>query len=421
MAKADGEWAVLDVADRRSRQLEQVTLALAADLTTGAVGDAIVSVFKDLFGAAYVTVMLLADDGRTVRFLRLQAVPDEVARLMAEIPRGSRSATSDAINGREAVFHPDLAHYLGDYPHLEAATRALGVQALAHLPLLGGERLLGVLSISWIDPQPFTPEDRRLLSTVAELCAIAVRRAELFEQKSEITTMLQRAILPRSLPDYADIQLAARYLPAEAEVEVGGDWYDAFEGPDGTLWMSVGDIGGHGVEAAAAMAELRSSVRAAAFAGLGPAGCLDVLDGLLTASSDGQVATAIVVRFEPDAGQLTWSSSGHLPPVLRYSTGPVQLLDDKLGPMLGLGLTGRQHGTVAFPPGTTLVLYTDGLVENRGEDLDVGLHRLADAVADPGPRLRSPGEVADATLAASLAGGQRQDDLCVLVAVRQAA
>ena len=421
MAKPAAEWAVLDDADRRSRQLEQVTLALAADLTTGAVGDTIVSVFTDLFGAAYATVMLLGDDGRTVRFLRLQAVPDEVARLMAEVPRGSRSATSEAIAGRAAIFHPDLDHYLGDYPHLEAATRALGVQALAHLPLLGGDRVLGVLSISWVDPQPFAAEDQRLLSTVAELCAITVRRAELFEQKSEITTMLQRAILPRSLPTYGDIQLAARYLPAEADVEVGGDWYDAFEGPDGTLWLSVGDIGGHGVEAAAAMAQLRNSVRAAAFAGLAPAACLDVLDGLLTASSDGQVATAIVARYEPDAGQLTWSSSGHLPPVLREATGPARLLDDKLGPMLGLGLTGRQHRTVAFPPGSTLVLYTDGLVENRGEDLDVGLRRLTEAVTDPGHQPRSPGEVADATLAASLAGGQRQDDLCVLVAVRQAA
>jgi serine phosphatase RsbU (regulator of sigma subunit) len=421
VTEANGERAVLDDADRRSRQLEEVTLALAADLTTGAVGDTIVSVFKDLFGAAYATVMLLADDGRTVRFLRLQAVPNEVARLMAEIPRGSRSATTDALSRREPIFHPDLSCYLSDYPHLEAATRALGVQGLAHLPLLGGDRTLGVLSISWVDPQSFSTGDRRLFSTVAELCAIAIRRAELFEQKSEMTSMLQRAILPRRLPNYGDIQLAARYLPAEAELEVGGDWYDAFEGPDGSLWMSVGDIGGHGVQAAAAMAELRSSVRAAAFAGLGPAGCLDVLDGLLTASSDGQVATAIVVRFEPEAGQLTWSSSGHLPPVLRERTGPVRLLDDQLGPMLGLGLTGRQYSTVAFPPGTTLVLYTDGLVENRGEDLDVGLRRLAEAVADPGRPPRSPGEVADATLAASLAGGQRQDDLCVLVAVHQAA
>ena len=418
MTKPDGEWAVLEDADRRSRQLEQVTLALAADLTTGGVGDTIVSVFQDLFGAAYATVMLLADDGRTVRFLRLQPVPDEVARLMAEIPRGSRSATGDALSQREAVFHPDLEHYLADYPHLDAATRALGVQALAHLPLLGGDRVLGVLSISWADPQPFGAEDRRLFSTVAELCAIAVRRAELFEQKSEITSILQRAILPRSLPDYRDIQMAARYLPAEADVEVGGDWYDAFEGPDGTLWLSVGDIGGHGVDAAAAMAQLRSSVRAAAFAGLAPGACLDVLDGLLTASTDGQVATAVVARFEPDSGQITWSSSGHLPPVVRAPTGPARLLDDKLGLMLGLGLTGRRDLTVDFPPGTTLVLYTDGLVENRGEDLDVGLERLTEAVSNPGHRPRSPGEVADATLAASLAGGQRQDDLCVLVAVR---
>jgi serine phosphatase RsbU (regulator of sigma subunit) len=400
--------------------MEQVAAALADALTTGAVGDAIVSVFQKTFRAAYVAVMLLTDDGRSVRFLRLQAVPDEVARLMAEIPRQARSATSDALSRRQPVYHPDLELYLGDYPHLEAATRALGVQALAHLPMLIGERVLGLLSISWTEPQPFRAGERRLLSAVARLCAMAIHRAELFEQKNEITSMLRRALLPDSLPGYGDVRLAARYLPAEADVEVGGDWYDAFEGPGGMLWMSVGDIGGHGVEAAATMAQLRSSLRATAFAGLEPAGCLDVLDRLLAATTDSQVATAIVMRFEPLTGCLTWSNSGHLPAVRRPASGPPVLMEERLGPMLGLGFGTRLDAMASFEPGETLVLFTDGLVENRGEDLDVGLARLVDAVADPGQAARPPGEVADATLAASLAGGQRQDDLCVLVAVRQA-
>jgi len=410
--------AELRAAISRADQLQSVSTALAEAQTTAGVGEAVVALFEGLFGADFVTVMLLAADARTVRFLRLQAVPDAVARLMAEVPRAAPSATSDALRRREDIFHSTLVEYLSDYPHLEAATRALGVRALAHLPLVAAGRLLGLLSISWRDERDFGPHDRLLLRNVASQCALAIQRTELVEQKTEITSILQRAILPQTLPRFPGVRLAARYLPAEANAEVGGDWYDAFAGPDGALWLSVGDVGGHGVSAASGMAQLRSAVRATAFAGLAPAAALDVLDRLLTSTGDGQVASAVVARFEPQSDRVTWSSSGHMPPVRQRSQGGTDLLDVVLGPLLGLDLGGRTEAQFSFGPGDVLVLYTDGLVENRGEDLDVGLSRLLDAVAvrrDP----PDPGEVADAALASSLAGVARQDDLCILVAVRE--
>lgn len=413
--------AELQAAVVRAETIQAVTAALADVLTTAEVGDTIVSLAQGLFGATYATVMLLDTDGRKVRFLRVQPVPEAVARLMAEVPRSAASATSQVMATRQDLFHPDLDHYLSDYPHLEAATRALGVQALAHLPLVAGSRLLGLLSLSWREPQPFGPEDRRMMRTVAGQCSLAVQRAELSEQQSEITAMLQRAILPQELPHFADVHLAARYLPAEAGVEVGGDWYDAFPGPDGTLWLSVGDVGGHGVAAASTMGLLRNAVRAGVFAGLAPGAVLDMLDRLLAATGgDDLAATAVVLRFDPVSETLTWSSSGHMPPVFRPAEGGAFLLDETLGALLGVGLEGRSDRRRRLGPGDMIVLYTDGLVENRGEDLDVGLGRLVQAVDVPRDRPGAAGDVADAALASSLGGSQRQDDLCILVAIRPA-
>ncbi|HET6794489.1 MAG TPA: SpoIIE family protein phosphatase [Acidimicrobiales bacterium] len=407
-------------AETRAERLRQLISLLGDALTTQAVGDSIVSRAGDLFGSAYATVMLLSEEGRTVRFLRLQPIPDDVARLIAEVPRESPSATADALVKREPVFHRSLAEYLADYPHLAAATRALGVRALAHLPLEAGGRVIGVLSLSWVDERDFDPPERRFLATAAGHTALAFQRAELYEQKSEMATVLQRAVLPRRLPVVRDFRLAARYLPAELGVEVGGDWYDAFAGPDGRLWISVGDVGGHGVEAASVMGQLRNAIRAVSFTGLGPAATLDVVDRMLAAqpetSDDTVVATAVVGVLDRETGRLSWSSAGHMPPVLMRAEEEPVLLEELHGPLLGVGLSGRRVGEVTLGPGDMLVLYTDGLVEVRDDTLEAGMARLLAALRQPASA--GPSAAADRALAASLAGVERRDDLCVLAVQR---
>jgi serine phosphatase RsbU (regulator of sigma subunit) len=337
---------------------------------------------------------------------------------MAKIPPTAPSATADALNRREPVFHRSLAEYLGDYPHLREATEALGVRALAHLPLISGEKLGGVLSLSWTEEQSFEPDDRRFLSTMASQCALAVERAELFEQKSQVASILQRAILPRRLPRSRLVRLAARYLPAEAGMEVGGDWYDAFYGPDDRLWFSVGDVAGHGVEAASVMGQLRNTIQATAYADLDPAAGLDVADRLLAGLADQAehiaVATAIVGALDPTTGRLSWSNAGHPPPVLIRAVGPPVVMDERHGTLLGISHPGRVLGSALLGPGDVLVLYTDGLIEKRDEDLDVGLSRLVEAVSQSSVP-EEPGAVADHALASSLSGVTRRDDLCLLV------
>jgi Stage II sporulation protein E (SpoIIE)/GAF domain len=362
-------------------------------------------------------VLLLDVDRRSVRFLRLEPVPDEVARLMAKIPTNLPSATAEVLGRRRPVYHRNLAEYLSDYPHLREATEALGVKALAHLPLMAADKLLGLLSLSWSEERSFEEGERRFLTTMASQCTLAVQRAELFEEKSEVAAILQRAILPRQLPHSPHVRLAARYLPAEAGIDVGGDWYDAFHGPDHRLWFSVGDVAGHGVAAASIMGQVRNAIHATAYADLDPAAGLDVTDRMLShlddPADDPAVATAIVALLDPTTGRLAWSNAGHPPPVLMPAAGPPVLMDERHGPLLGIGYAGRKLGAAHLGPGDLMLLYTDGLVESREQALDVDLRRLLQALAQSPPS-EGPNAVADHALASSLSGITRRDDLCVL-------
>ena len=395
-----------------------LTESLADAITTQQVADVALEVARTLLGVEYATVMLLDAERRAVSFLRLLPVPAEVARLMAQIPPGATSPPVEVLNTHRAIFHGTREQYLADYPHLRAATEALDVEALVNLPLMAAGQALGLISLSWVDPRQFDEDERRFLGAFAGELAVAFHRASLFEQKDQITSLLQRAVLPESLPHYEDIELAARYLPAESGIEVGGDWYDAFVAPDGSLWLSVGDVGGHGTEAATLMGELRHAARGAAFAGLDPAGALDVIDRLVVATTDGLVATAVIVRVDGTSGRLTWANAGHLPPLFLPAQGEGRLLEDRLGALLGLGDAGRTHSEIQLDPGGALILYTDGLVENRGEDLTVGMGRLLDGLEGHAETWGAE-LLADRTLAISLAGTERLDDLCVLVAYRR--
>ena len=407
--------SVAEMADHTELLLDLAT-QLGGAVTTQQVGDVVAAFSTERLGTAYASVLLLDEAPGLVRYLRVQPLPDEVTTLMARIPPNSPSATTDALIRRAPVLHGTLDGYLSEYPHLREATMALGVRSLAHLPMVSGDRNLGIISLTWVDEQEFGPEDHGFLATVAGECALAIQRAELFEQKSELATVLQRAILPRDLPESDRVRLSARYLPAEASVEVGGDWYDAFYGPDDQLWLSVGDVGGHGVEAASVMGQLRNAVRAGAFADLGPARALDVVDRLLDRLHDVDVdtvlATAVVATIDPHSGTMAWSSAGHLPPVLMRAGGAAELMEEHHGPLLGVAHPGRVTGELHLDPGDVVVLYTDGLVENRGESLDDGLARLLAALGrEPAG---NPSVVADRALASSLAGTERRDDLCIL-------
>lgn len=215
-----------------------------------------------------------------------------------------------------------------------------------------------------------------------ELQRVNEQLREAHQRERQAALTLQDAMLHSpDLPGHSDI--AVRYLPATASLNVCGDWYDVVDLSEDTYTVAVGDVVGHGLEAAGVMGMLRSALSGAVRALHDPAAAMDVLDGYAEIFPGALASTAVKVVVDDRRKRITYASAGHLPPLFCHPDGTVDLLDQATNPPLGvLGEQGdRPHTTVSYSPGDTLVLYSDGLVERRGEDIDVGLHRLTDVVA----------------------------------------
>ncbi|HEY2302082.1 MAG TPA: SpoIIE family protein phosphatase [Acidimicrobiales bacterium] len=405
----------------RAQQLQAIMTALGEAMTLDHVVEVVLEQTRELLGTLFVGLMVFGDDGHSVRLVRLDQLPDGLVERWVEAGQEGSSPLGDAIAGRRPLFHGSRQAHTEDYPHLDGVAEALGGQASASLPLVAGGRVIGALALAWSEEHAFDAEERTFLLTLARQCGEAIQRAVLFEQQHRVATILQRAILPDELPDLEDLRFAARYLPAEEGVEVGGDWYDAFRGPGGTVWLSVGDVGGHGVPAASVMSQLRNSVRACAFAGLGPSGSLDVLDRLLIGTTPDLYATAVVVAYDPRTGTLRWSNAGHPPPLIASPDNAPRVLEAVHGSLLGLNAeTPFGESETEFPPGGLLVLYTDGLIERRGGDLQESLSTLAATISRM-TLTRDVQALCDRVLASAFTGHNKQDDLCLLLAQRRVA
>ncbi|MEX2195772.1 MAG: SpoIIE family protein phosphatase [Thermoleophilaceae bacterium] len=247
----------------------------------------------------------------------------------------------------------------------------------------------------------------RMIGTALDVTEQREAEQQLAEER-RIAETLQRSLLPAELPTGGDVVVAARYLPATAEV--GGDWYDAMPLPGGGLGLVLGDVSGHGIRAAALMAELRHSLAAYVFDGREPAEAADRLDRLLRERGHQHIATLVYGVLEP-GGVFRYVSAGHLPPLV-IDDGGARLLEPEPGPPLGVGAD-YTEGSCHVPPGALLVLYSDGLVERRDEVLDVGLERLR-ALAAAGPR--DPEELCDHLVAGLVPAEGGDDDVAVMVA-----
>lgn len=243
-----------------------------------------------------------------------------------------------------------------------------------------------------------------------ELATLAAEQQAREEHAAALA--LQRAVLPSSLPQTEDIRLTARYLPAD--LMVGGDWYDAIALPGGRLFLSIGDVAGHGHESAQLMGRLSNAARIAARLGHRPAEIIDILPDVLRASDPRGLATCICATVD-SGGILTLAAAGHLPPLIKHPDGTVDRIRPPLLPPISDLVTSGQECQIELEPGAMLVLYTDGLIERRSEAIDISLDRLIDTVASiPGG---SPEEVADALLSTIPTG--QEDDVCLLVLQRE--
>lgn len=215
--------------------------------------------------------------------------------------------------------------------------------------------------------------------------AMALVVARLYEREHQVADTLQRSFLPDTLPQVDGAVLAARYLPGSQEADVGGDWYDAVSFPDGRLLLVIGDVEGHGVRAAAAMGQLRNALRAYAFEGALPGQALARLNRLVEDSGETRFATVLCVSVCPARQQIRYASAGHPPPLLIRPDGTTAFLTEALSPPVGVSPDGTfAEATAELEPGSTLVLYTDGLVERRDAGLDEGFRLLARAAERSG-------------------------------------
>ncbi|MFI6072948.1 SpoIIE family protein phosphatase [Actinoplanes sp. NPDC051343] len=268
---------------------------------------------------------------------------------------------------------------------------------------------LGELRVWW---GPSDPPDRIMLTQLARLIGLRLGNAKLYEAEHRIASTLQHSLLPHTLPRMPGAIVASRYLPGSSEAEVGGDWYDAIVGADDQLFLVIGDVVGKGVQAAAGMGQLRNALRAYILEGFDCGAALTRLNRLVDNLGRRQFATVVCVRFDPRTQQLHYSSAGHPPPVLaapgKHGTF---LYTSALGPPIG-ALADSVYPTLTseLSPGSRLLLYTDGLVEDRNVGIDTGLAELTDDMAQPGEHVE---DLLDRLLG-KVAGRTRRDDIALL-------
>jgi serine phosphatase RsbU (regulator of sigma subunit)/anti-sigma regulatory factor (Ser/Thr protein kinase) len=296
---------------------------------------------------------------------------------------------------------------------LQSLLASADMESVLGLPLILDRQLLGVLYVGSRVSRPFSEDDAALLQLVGDRVALAVDRARLFEQERHIAETLQRSLLPEQLPQIPGMDVAVRYLPAGAGMEVGGDWFDMLELGDGRVALAMGDVVGRGVRAAALMGKLRTSLEAYAFDGRSPEQVVERLHSLMERQHRSEMATLLYVVIEPDRASAELACAGHMPLLIRGASGEARFPAGDVSPPLGaLPFVRFQASRVDLEPGSSLLLFTDGLVEVRGTSIELRLEELRRAV-ETGPS--APEALCDVLLERMLGHEEPQDDVALLV------
>ncbi|MDP9497834.1 MAG: SpoIIE family protein phosphatase [Actinomycetota bacterium] len=398
---------------RRADQLLALGQAFAEVLTVDEVTAVTQAQVLPLLGAAGGALVLVDEASACCRSTGWSGVSDGFAQRWARYPMEPATPAVDAYRSGQPVVLESLAEARERYPHLADDLVRIGRHTVVAFPLVAGGRRLGALGANFTD-RTLTPRERSFLATVAAMCAQALVRAQQFDAEKRSVDALQRHLLPRSLPVVPGVEIAVRYASSEAGVDIGGDWFDVVPLSGEAVGLVIGDVEGHDVEAAALMGLVRSAMRAYALEGHPPALILDRTNAYLSGLHAERLVTAAYVQVHPAERLVVAASAGHPAPMTVAPGGPVQTLPVDTGPPLGAVPSSLSwpETTSTVAAGSTLVAFTDGLVEERGADLDVGLERVRRAL------LRSASEgveqIAADLLAARPAGNR--DDIAVLVA-----
>jgi len=409
----------LSAAALRTARLQQATSMLAEALTVEQVVEVITEVGRSAIGADRSAVALLDPERLRVRTVNPDGMPDSLGHPGGDIPLDIPSVVTLAITTRRPVLveNPDgLRRTFADVADLDLFLAHTDERAWVGMPLLAAGSAIGALRFSFSRPRKITDEERVFLEALAGQCALALERASLFEREHTTAETLQRSLLPDRLPSVPGIILDARYLPVTRNMEIGGDWYDAFRLPDGRLAVAAGDVMGKGLSAAAGMGRVRNALRALALTDPRPAAVLAGLDRLFTATElDEQVTTVAYLVFDPVSGEGLAGNAGHPPPLLMSRDAPPRLDLGEAGTPLGWA-SPRQQYVFRLPPGHTAVLYSDGLVENRRRGLHSGLDELVAVAGQATPAVaEDPASLLEYLVDRMLTGYEQDDDVTVLV------
>jgi serine phosphatase RsbU (regulator of sigma subunit) len=388
------------------RGVQAVTDTALAHLTAEDLVATLLSRIRSELRVDAATVLLLDVEGQDLVATASVGLEEEVAQGV-RVPFGGGFAGKVAQQQR-----PMQIEQITPTSVLNEILLDRGVSSVLGVPMIATGHLLGVLHVASLQPRRFTEAEVNLLQVAAERLASATQ-AHLTDIDRTTTLALQRSLLPARRFELPGLQLAARYVPG-AQEGVGGDWYDAFALPSGHTGIVIGDVVGHGLRAAVVMGRIRSALRAYALESNDPADVLSRLDRKISIFEPGAMATAIYVVIEPSLESMHLSVAGHPPPLMAEPDRAAEIV--AVRPDLPLGADprrARRRITLPFPPDALLLLYTDGLIERRGQTLDVQLDRLRAAVT------AAPAETVCARVMSTLIGGEPAvDDVAVLATRR---
>jgi serine phosphatase RsbU (regulator of sigma subunit)/CheY-like chemotaxis protein/anti-sigma regulatory factor (Ser/Thr protein kinase) len=364
---------------RAVRTLQILSDAAMTYLDTDELAAALVDRSAELFGAD-AAVLLLRDEKVPGLSVRARA-----GRLRLDIDGEHVRVGEDVLGGIAATLGGAIlqARNLDEEDRAQAGLDG-DLRSLLVVPLILSGELMGMLLLSAEPEDHFDQSDLELLTLAADRMALAVDHAQRYADGRLLVETLQRSLLPERLPLHPRMHVAARYMPAGLAPQVGGDWYDAVLLDEHRTAVMIGDVVGHGIRAAITMSELRNALRAFAVEGHSPEEALRQLDRVVLATrGHGMVATVLFVVIDAAAGTVTLARAGHPPPALRAVDGSVRFLETKR--TLPLGVDPDEvpsQETYPINPGETLLLFTDGLVERRGEPITDSFDRLLDALGE---------------------------------------
>lgn len=396
----------------RAEQLVRVGETLARAVSDADVNAAIIAEVLPLIGASGGSILVADKERAVMQAVGWHNMAVGFDRTWGEFPLDVETPSVHAWRTGQPVYVETLAEAYARFPAVAPDLERIGRHTVAAVPLVAAGTTLGALLVNFTTSRALSLGDRQFLTTTAAMAAQALARARLVAAEKRTIAELQRHLLPRHLPQTDGVSVAVRYVASDTTTEIGGDWYDVIPLRGGSVGLVMGDVEGHDLAAAALMGLVRSAVRAYAVEGHPPAFVLERANTFLAGLSRERIVTMSYAQLHPRERLVTTVSAGHPGTQVVGQDGEVFQIPAEVGPPMGVFDSGMRWGetTSTLPAYSAFAVFTDGLVEVRGEDIDEGIDRVRGTLR--AHRQTSAEELADHLLAARVRGSH--DDVAVL-------